>query len=48
MSVLIMNWTKGNMKIYTKRLDVAEKAMKKGYFVMVLNERSHIFENSSA
>ena len=30
----IWHWTKGNKKIYTRRADVAEKAMKDGMLVM--------------
>jgi hypothetical protein len=34
MSEFIWHWTKGNKKIYTKKVDIAEKAMKEGFFVM--------------
>ena len=43
MSELIWCWRKGNKTIYTKRVDVAEQAMKEGYIVTVLSNRSHIF-----
>jgi hypothetical protein len=43
MSELLLCWRKGNKKIYTKRLDIAEKAMKEGYFVKVLRNSPYIF-----
>ena len=34
MSEFIWHWTKGNKKIYTMQVDLAEQAMKDGFFVM--------------
>ena len=34
MSDFIWHWTDGNKKIYTKKTEVAEKAMKNGMLVM--------------
>jgi hypothetical protein len=34
MSEFIWHWTKGNKKIYTTQIDLAEQAMKDGFFVM--------------
>ena len=34
MSEFIWYWNKGNKKIFTKNIDVAEKAMKEGNFIM--------------
>ena len=34
MSEFIWYWTNGNKKIYTKKTEVAEKAMREGMFVM--------------
>jgi hypothetical protein len=34
MSEFIWYWTKGNSKVYTRNVEVAEKAMKDGIFVM--------------
>ena len=34
MSEFIWHWTQENKKIYTMQVDVAEQAMKKGFFVM--------------
>jgi len=34
MPEFIWHWTKGNKKIYTTQVDVAEQAMKEGCFVM--------------
>ena len=45
MSELIWCWRKGNKTIYTKRLDIAQKAKKEGLLVTVLRNRSHIFRD---
>lgn len=34
MSEFVWHWKTGNSKIFTKKADVAEKAMKEGNFVM--------------
>jgi hypothetical protein len=34
MSELVWHWTSGNKKIYTKKIEIAEKAMKEGMFVI--------------
>jgi hypothetical protein len=34
MSEFIWHWTKENKKIYTTQVDLAEQAMKDGFFVM--------------
>jgi len=34
MTEFIWHWTKGNKKIYTMQIDLAEQAMKEGFFVM--------------
>ena len=34
MSDFIWHWTKGSSKIYTKNIEVAEKAMKEGILIM--------------
>jgi len=43
MSELLMYWSKGNKKVFTRRLCVAERAMNKGFFVMVLRDKPIIF-----
>ena len=45
MSEFVWHWTNGNKKIYTRRLDIAEKAMKEGALVMGIREKSYIFKN---
>ena len=35
MSIKICYWNKGNTRIYTKKLDVVNEAIKDGYFVNV-------------
>jgi len=34
MTQLIWHWSKGNSKIFTKKKDIAEKAMKEGFLVI--------------
>jgi hypothetical protein len=34
MAEFIWHWTKGNKKVYTTQIDLAEQAMKEGYFIM--------------
>ncbi len=34
MTEFIWHWTKGNKKIYTTQIDLAEQAMKEGFFIM--------------
>ncbi len=41
----IWHWTKGNKKIYTRRIDIAEKAMKEGFMVMGIKKKPRIFKN---
>jgi len=41
----IWHWTKGNQKIYTRKTDIAEKAMREGFLVMGLKEKPHIFRS---
>ncbi len=45
MSEMIWCWVKGNKRIYTKRLDIAEQAIKEGFQVTVFKNKSHIFKN---
>ena len=42
MSEFIWHWTNGNKKIYTKKTEVAEKAMKEGMLVMGTKMRPDI------
>ena len=42
-SELLMCWSQGNTKIYTRSICVAERAMNKGFFVMILRDKTHIF-----
>lgn len=45
MANIIWHWSKGGSKIYTRIIDVAEKARRDGNVVMPLLEKSHIFTN---
>ena len=42
MSEFIWHWTKGNSKIYTKKTDIAERAMKEGMLVMGIRAKPNI------
>ena len=42
---LLLYWSDGNKKIFTRDLSVAEKAVNKGFFVKVLRSKPHIFQN---
>ena len=42
MSEFIWHWTKGDTKIYTRRTEVAEQALKDGLLVMGVLVRSPI------
>ena len=43
MAEFIWHWTKGDKKIYTRKTDVAERAMQEGFLVMGIKEKPHIF-----
>jgi len=45
MAEFIWHWTKGDKKIFTRRTDIAEKAMQDGFLVLGVKEKSHIFKN---
>ena len=44
MTQIIWHWTKGNSKIFTKKKDVAEKAMKDGFSVIVKKAKTNIIK----
>jgi len=44
MSEFIWHWTKGSSKIYTKNIEVAEKAMKEGILIMGMKIKSNIIK----
>jgi hypothetical protein len=43
MSELLLSWKKGNKQIYARSFAAAEQAMNEGFFVTVLQGKSHIF-----
>jgi len=43
---MILNWTKGNISFYTKRYDIANRAIRKGCYVVCKLETPHIFNKS--
>ena len=45
MSNIIWHWAKGGSRVYTRSIDVAEKARREGNVVMPLTEKPHIFTN---
>ena len=40
---VIMSWTKGNTRTFTRRLDLAEVAIKNGFVVKILRQKSFVF-----
>ena len=44
MSEFVWHWTKGDSKIYTRKTDVAEKAMKEGTLVMGVRVKPNIIK----
>jgi len=45
MAEFIWHWTKGNRKIYTRRIDIAEKAMKEGFLVMGIRKKPIVYRS---
>jgi hypothetical protein len=43
MTEFIWHWKKGNKKIYTRKEDIAEQAMKDGFLVMGIRKKPVIF-----
>ena len=43
MSIKLCCLHKGNARIYTKRLDIINEAIKEGYFVDVIKEKPYIY-----
>jgi len=41
-SEFIWHWTNGNSKVFTKRVEVAERAMKDGMLVMGMRAKPNI------
>ena len=44
MTEFIWHWTKGNIKVYTKKTEVADKAMKEGKLVMGVKVKPNIIK----
>jgi len=44
MSEFIWYWTKGNIKVYTKNTEVADKAMQEGKLVMGMRVKPNILK----
>lgn len=44
MSEFVWHWTKGDSKIYTRKTDIAEKAMKEGALVMGVRLKPNIIK----
>ena len=41
----VWHWTKGNKKIFTRRVDIAEQAMREGFLVMGIKEKPIVYRN---
>ena len=44
MSEVIWHWTDGDKKIFTRKIDIVDKAMNKGYYVMPKIIASHVIK----
>ena len=44
MSIIVWSLKRGNIKIYTKKIDIVKKAIKNGYFVSIINEKQRIYK----
>ncbi len=44
MSGIIWHWTEGDKKIFTRKIDIVDKAMSEGYYVMPMIAQSHTFK----
>lgn len=44
MSGIIWHWTEGDKKIFTRKIDIVDKAMNEGYYVMPMMVASRIFK----
>ena len=44
MSGIIWHWTEGDKKIFTRKIDIVDKAMSEGYYVMPKMVQSHTFK----
>ena len=40
---VVLSWTKGNTRTYTRRVDLAEVAIKNGFVVSILKDKSNVF-----
>jgi hypothetical protein len=40
---MLMNWSKGDVKIFTSRIDVAKKAVHDGQLVRVIKPQCHVY-----
>ncbi len=46
MSDIIWHWTRGNINIFTRQIDLVDKALKDGEFVTTLKDKPHVFVHS--
>jgi hypothetical protein len=44
MTEFIWHWRNGNTRIYTRKMDIAEKAMKKGFSVIQKKVKTNIIK----
>lgn len=44
MSEFVWHWTNGNKKVYTKNIEIAERAMREGMLVMGIRVKPNIVE----
>ncbi len=44
MSIKLCCWDKGSIRIYTKRIDLVNQAVKDGYFINVIKDKPYIYK----
>jgi hypothetical protein len=44
MSIKLCCWDKGSIRIYTKKSDIVNQAVKAGYFINVIKDKPYIFK----
>ena len=44
MSGIIWYWANGDKKIFTRKIDIVDKAMSEGYYVVPMMVQSHTFK----
>jgi len=46
MSTKLCCWDKGSARIYTKKKDLVNKAIKEGYLINVINDKPYVYNKN--